>query len=196
MRHEYTHLHNNDILLKTLITVLCGIYWWNPIVYLLRKDLNQSMEIRCDLSVSKYLNENERADYLSVMLDAFRESRQTGQYVGIAGLVENHSASLLERFRIVADRKVVQKNRASVFAAFMMLVVLMISYSFIFQSKYETPLSEIETDENTHQMTPENAYIFKQGNTYILYTIDGENEISEESVKMMLENGFVMKGGD
>ncbi len=194
--HEYTHLHNNDILLKTLITVLCGIYWWNPIVYLLRKDLNQSMEIRCDLSVSKYLNENERADYLSVMLDAFRESRQTEQYVGVAGLVENHSASLLERFQIVADRKIVQKNRASVFAAFMMLVVLVISYSFIFQSKYETPMSEIETDTNVYSIDAGNAYITKQGNTYILHVAGTKTEMSEDAVKILLEEGVTMKGGD
>lgn len=49
------------------------------------------MEIRCDLSVTRYLNENERADYLAVMLDAFRESGQSKKLVGAAGLAEEHS---------------------------------------------------------------------------------------------------------
>ena len=194
--HEYAHLCNNDILLKELIMALCWIYWWNPIVYLLQKELNQSIEIRCDLSVTRYLNENERADYLDVMLDAFVEKRTINEYVGAVGLVENHSQSLVERFRIVADMGVVQKNRTNVFAAFMMLLILTVSYSFILQSSYETPISEIETDENTYQMTPENTFIIKRGNTYILHTGNTETVISEESVNIMLENGFVMKGGE
>lgn len=194
--HEYAHLYNNDILLNELIRVLCWIYWWNPIVYLLQKELNQSIEIRCDLSVTRYLNENERADYLDVMLDAFVESREVNQYVGAVGLVENHSQSLLERFRIVADMEVVQKNRTNVFAAFIMTLLLIVSYSFILQSSYETPISEIETDENAYYANPENAYITKQGDTYILHVADTTSVISEEGVKMMLEDGFVMKGGE
>lgn len=194
--HEYTHLYNNDILLKVLIMALCWIYWWNPIVYLLRKELNQSMEIRCDLGVAGYLSENEQADYLSVMLDTFRESKQAEQYAGAVGLVENHSESLLERFQVVADMGVVRKNRANVFAGFVMLLVLTVSYSFIFQSKYETPISEIETDENTYYVTPENAYIIKRGDTYILHTDNTESVLSENGVKIMLEEGFVLRGGD
>ncbi len=194
--HEYTHLYNNDILLKAMIMILCGIYWWNPIVYLLKKELNQSTEIRCDLSVVGYLKESERADYLKVMLDTFRENRQTDKYVGAIRLVENHSESLLERFRIVADMGVVPKKSADVFAAFMVLLILIVSYSFILQSKYEAPLSEIETGENIYYADPENAYIIKQGDTYILHTIDAESVISEETVKMMLKDGFVMKGGE
>lgn len=194
--HEYTHLCNNDILLMVLIKVLCGIYWWNPVVYLLRKELNQSMEIRCDLSVAGHLNENERADYLSVMLDTFRESRKTNKLVGVAGLVESHPESLLERFQIVADMGVVQKNRANMFAGLMMLLLLTVSYSFILQSKYETPVSEIETDKDVYEVDEENSYIIKQGDTYILHTASTEIIISEETLKMLVEEGFTVEGGN
>jgi len=194
--HEYTHLCSNDIVLKTLVMLLCGIYWWNPVVYLLQKELSQSIEIRCDLRVTGYLDENERADYLAVILDVFRERSQSEAYFGAVGLVEEYSESLIERFRIVADRKVVKKKHASAAAAFMMLLVLMISYSFILQSSYEAPISEIETDERIYHADPENAYIIRRGSTYILYTSDTESTISEETAKMLLEDGFVEKGGD
>lgn len=195
--HEYTHLCNNDILLKQLIMVLCWIYWWNPIMYLLQKELNQSIEIRCDLKVTRYLNENERADYLDVMLDSFVESRTVNAYFGTVGLVENHSQSLVERFRIVADVGVVQKKRTNVFVVFMIVLVLTVSYSFIFQSKYEAPISEIETDENAHYITAENSYIIKRGKTYVLHAADVESVISEKTVKMLVEEeGFTMKGGE
>ncbi len=194
--HEYTHLAHNDILLKVLITILCGIYWWNPLVYCLKKDLSQSMEIRCDLSVTGHLKEKERADYLDVILNTFREYGNSSQFAGTAGLVENHSKSLLERFRVVADMGIVQKKQVNVFAGVAMLLVLIISYSFILQSEYETPISEIETDENSYYIDIEKSYIIKQGDTYILHTEGMEAVINEHVAMWLQEGGIILKEGE
>lgn len=191
--HEYTHLANHDILLKLLVRVLCGIYWWNPLVYLLKKDLDQSMEIRCDLRVAGHLQEKEKADYLNVMLETFRESGSADPSVGTAGLVEEHSKSLLERFRVVADTGIVQKKQVNVLAGVAMALVLIVSYSFILQSAYETPISEIETDENIYNVDVETSYITKQGNTYIVHTEGTEAEIDEAIAMWLLEEGFILK---
>ncbi len=192
--HEYTHLAHNDILLKVLITILCGIYWWNPLVYCLKKDLSQSMEIRCDLSVTGHLKEKERADYLDVMLKTFREDGNSSQFAGTAGLVENHSKSLLERFRVVADMGIVQKKQVNVFASVVMLLILIVSYSFILQPEYETPISEIETDDDTYYMDEKTTYIIKQGDTYILHTEGAEAVIDEDVALGLQEDGFILKG--
>ena len=194
--HEYTHLANQDILLKLLIRVLCGIYWWNPLVYCLRKDLNQSMEIRCDLSVTEHLKEQERADYLDVMLKTFCERGLPDRAVGSAGLVEDRSNSLLERFRIVADMGVVQKKRVNMAACGVMLAVLIASYSFIFQSMYEVPLSEIETEEEIYNIDIETSFIIRQGDVYILYTVDREMVLDERQAMQLLELGVDLKGGE
>ena len=193
--HEYTHLANQDIMLKMLIQVLCGIYWWNPLVYLLKKDLNQSMEIRCDLSVTRYLKEKERADYLEVMLKAFCESGLPDKSTGVACLAEERSKSLLERFRVVADMEIVQKERVNVFAGVVLLVLLVASYSFILQSEYDPPISEIETDEDIYSMDEETSYIIRQGDTYILHTENVEAVIDEEVVLGLQEEGFTLKEG-
>ncbi|MFR8818119.1 MAG: M56 family metallopeptidase, partial [Butyricicoccus sp.] len=37
--HEYTHFLNHDTTVKLLVTLYCIIFWWNPVVYLLQKDL-------------------------------------------------------------------------------------------------------------------------------------------------------------
>ncbi len=193
LMHEYTHLANHDILLKMLVRVLCGIYWWNPLVYCLKKDLDQSMEIRCDLSATEHLKDAERADYLDVMLRTFRESGRPDRSAGAAGLVEDHSESLLERFKIVADKGIVQKKQVNVFAGVVMALILAVSYSFIFQSKYDTPISEIETDENIYNVDVESSYITKQGDIYILHTKSTEIAIDENAVMWLLEEGVAMK---
>lgn len=165
-------------------------------MYLLKKDLSQSMEIRCDLSVTGHLKEKERADYLEVMLKAFCESGVPDKSKGGACLVEEHSQSLLERFRIVADMEIVQKKQVNVFAGVVMLMLLVVSYSFIFQSKYDPTISEIETDVNTYRVDEETSYIIKQGDTYILYTEGVEAVIDEDVAMGLQEEGFILKGGE
>lgn len=191
--HEYTHLANQDLLLKLLVRVLCGIYWWNPLVYCLKKDLNQSMEIRCDLSVTGHLQERERANYLDVMLKAFCESGLPDKLTGTAGLMEDHSKSLLERFRIVADMGGVRKKQVNVFAGVVMVLVLAVSYSFILQSEYDTPISEIETDEDIYNVDVEASYITKKGDAYILHTTSVEIVIDEVMVMWLSEEGVALK---
>lgn len=66
---------------KILINIICAIYWWNPVVYLLRKDINQSIEIRCDGVVVGGKNKISRSNYLAVMLEEFKDNSNTGEFV-------------------------------------------------------------------------------------------------------------------
>ena len=66
--HEYTHFLKHDTVVKLLVALFCLIFWWNPVVYLLQKDLEQNLEIKCDLSVARTLCSKERAAYLRTIL--------------------------------------------------------------------------------------------------------------------------------
>ncbi|WP_418985612.1 M56 family metallopeptidase, partial [Agathobaculum butyriciproducens] len=72
--HEYTHFLNHDTIVKLLVTLFCIIFWWNPVVYLLQKDLEQNLEIKCDLSVARTLCSKERAAYLRTILALMKQS--------------------------------------------------------------------------------------------------------------------------
>ena len=54
--HEYTHFLNHDTAVKLLVTLYCIIFWWNPVVYLLQKDLEQTLELKCDRAIAQTLN--------------------------------------------------------------------------------------------------------------------------------------------
>lgn len=106
--HEYTHLDNKDILTIQLINILCIVFWWNPFVYILKGDMYQSIEIRCDQTVTKKLKSAERGNYLAVILKEYKASVQEKEFRKPAGampLFEDHSDHLIERFRLVAEGK-------------------------------------------------------------------------------------------
>ncbi|WP_322176532.1 M56 family metallopeptidase [Acutalibacter caecimuris] len=37
LKHEYTHFCNRDLQIKFLVHMYCCLFWWNPVVWLLKK---------------------------------------------------------------------------------------------------------------------------------------------------------------
>ena len=200
--HEYTHLHNNDILTRQLMHGICMLYWWNPLVYVLKKELCHSLEIRCDQTVVSKLKPKEKAAYLQVILNAFcGESKSKVPHkivVGEAGLVETHSREMIERFQFVAhavpERHAVLKCMVSGMFA---LTLLLTSYLWVLQPSYEAPEEDIIGD-------PGFAYEFMKEDTVILKKPDGrcylKNSgfqelfpIAEEAAVELEQEGFSVK---
>lgn len=197
--HEYIHLQNNDFLIKMLINMLCAFYWWNPFVCLLKKDLNQSMEIRCDNVVVQRLDRQERSDYLSVILKEFKNSQDriecnnNNQRKAVVQLFESHPDSLVERFRLVAGEKRCQMKRGKLLICLIASGLLAMSYSFIIQTKFEVPLEEIESAWNAYEVINKSAYIIKHSNgSYIFHSQNGDIPLGEDSVKSLIQDGFTM----
>ncbi|MDE7476537.1 MAG: M56 family metallopeptidase [Lachnospiraceae bacterium] len=188
--HECSHLKNNDILVKNLINILCALYWWNPCVYLLKKDLNQSLEIRCDMMAVKGLDNQSKGDYLAVVLSEYKDSLKTGNS---AGLHYDNPKMLLERFQLVANERHAFVKKGNIFAWVISGCLLFISYSFIFQTEYDPPKADIETEPDAHEVNANNSYLIKSGDgTYLLHTQNKDVPISKELATMMIEEGFTV----
>ncbi len=188
--HECSHLLNHDILVKNLINILCALYWWNPCVYLLKKDLSQSLEIRCDLTAVKELDHQLKGDYLAVILSEYKDSLKDANS---AGLHYDNPKPLLERFQLVANERRILVKKGNIPAWVISGCLLFISYSFIFQTEYEAPKEDIETEQNAHEVNTNNSYLIKTDDgTYFLHIQNKDIAISEEAAQMMIEDGFTV----
>lgn len=188
--HECSHLKNNDILVKNLINILCALYWWNPCVYLLKRDLSQSLEIRCDLTAVKELNNQLKGDYLAVILSEYKDNLKTRNSVG---LHYDNPKLLLERFQLVANERRVLVKKGNILAWIISGCLLFISYSFIFQTKYDVSKEDIETEQNAYEVNSNNSYLIKTDEgTYFLRIQNKDIAISEEMAKMMIKDGFTV----
>ena len=61
--HELNHYRSKDVLINWLMLVLQVIYWFNPLVWLIFKQIRIDREIACDASVLKVLDEKSFHDY-------------------------------------------------------------------------------------------------------------------------------------
>ena len=193
LMHEISHHRNNDILIKFFTNILCALYWWNPFVYLLKKDLNQSLEIRCDQNVTQYLGKKDKARYLSVILNEFKNtadvSSDTSEYM--MEIWGNEEDDLVERFKMVANGKYHVSVWKKMVVVGCMIIILIMSYSVVLQSSFDPVYEE---EEGVYYFDTKNAYVLMhRDGTYSLITPFEEMTIEEEEAMWYLNEGFSLK---
>lgn len=202
LKHEYTHLKNNDIYIKMFIEVFIAIFWWNPFAYLLRYNLNHVLEVKCDLSVVDNQSIQVKTVYLNTIINIIKSSPDekfkkrhfvTAEFVGSA-----NSENVKQRFLIVCNytqNKI--SHRITLFvSAMVMVITLLVSYKFVLQPAYNPPQSEIAEDGG-YEITLENAYILKSDDgKCILKTNNGDSfELTDEDIiAQMISDDFKIKG--
>lgn len=142
--HEYTHFLHHDTLLKTLVEIFCILFWWNPVVYLLRRDLEQIVELRCDASVSKRLSKQQRAEYLRTIVFTLEQafSKNNTPYSTTNLFLRDNNRNLKERFYIVME----YENKKSHFILITLILIIFfiffhLSYAYQLQPASNAPAS-------------------------------------------------------
>lgn len=195
INHEYMHLRNYDLVVQMLINILCAIYWWNPFVYLLRLDLEQYFELRCDSNVTRNMTDVQIADYLEVLLKAYRSEHEaySNEGFGLLGIHKRKGEDLRERFVFLARKNSRKTMYAGKITAFIIAgILLVLSYSFILQSNYNVPDEEINDSTGVYEVDSINSYLLKdEDGKYYLCTKDGKKTaISTETAEILLNDGF------
>ena len=142
--HEYMHFCNRDLQILYLTEIFSKLFWWNPFVYLLKSDIRQILEIRCDLSVISGISEKQRIDYLKTIQACLIQSNKIkAVYSPIVStkLIRKNlkTEEMLERFRLIAYP--VKKNyyRFQTLSIICFALLIIVSYLFILQPLYQPP---------------------------------------------------------
>jgi len=199
--HEYTHFINRDIAVKMLIHIFCCIFWWNPSVYLLKKDLDQTLEIKCDLTVTKSMDKNSKVSYLEViirMIENVANKTEDGHSIPFTMLFQPKiETAVIERFQVVMDDHL-RPGKAKLFYygwVALLCTGMGFSYLFQFQADFEPSMSELSAEE---EMTPENTYLLDNGDgTYTIIDLLGKADDTIIDKKWIIEDmiskGFIVE---
>ena len=178
LKHEYTHFRNHDTLLKQITVLFSKVFWWNPLVLLLMRDLEQSVEIRCDLAVTKHMDKGEKYAYMETLVKAVKEeNRCCVPLYGSTPLSDDDDRTnkIMERFRMITsdmeNSKAVHLKNFAIIAVFSVLMFL--SYATIWQPYID-------------------AYIVhKQNGEYWLYRQDCQPKvIPKEIAELFVDEDF------
>lgn len=197
--HEYTHFLNGDLLIKVLVHIFCCIFWWNPIAYFLSRDLDRSLEVKCDLCITETLSMKEMAEYLQTIVMTLQASGKKKKFLSIddaVALGRGKKDEIVERFEYV------QKNQANkgrsgrktlVWLA-LFCIVWVASYSFVPLPSFDPDIRDIETGPGIYEITPQKGYVlYDAGNYYWIVEGESDNIISESYANQLENSGFEVR---
>lgn len=72
VRHELIHYKRWDMLYKWLVQITVCLHWFNPLVYLMGRELGRACELSCDEAVIRSLDQQGRRSYGDTLLHAVR----------------------------------------------------------------------------------------------------------------------------
>lgn len=176
------------------MNIVCVLIWWNPAVYVIRKEVTQLIEFRCDKTLSKDFSDEEIVNYLDILLTSFERAQnpliKTNLYT-IEFVNTSKQYTIRQRFDLLLHRYTVTRHRWLPQALIVLLGLawMFCSYYFILQTKYVAPEYSLKNEDTTdHVVTDiagdDNTYLKEQADgNYIMYFTDFSMEVSAEDVE-------------
>lgn len=120
--HELTHYKRRDMFYKWLVQFAICLHWFNPLVYVMGREVGRTCELACDETVIKALDPQGRRAYGDTLLNAIGAG---GSYKNsLASVTFNESKELLkERLDAIMKYKRTSKIMFTVTLAITLLMV-------------------------------------------------------------------------
>lgn len=99
--HELTHYKRRDMFYKWLVQLTICIHWFNPLVWLMGREVERACELSCDEAVIKGLDKKMRRAYGNTLLNALENSGVYKSTVASVTLCESRK-QLKERLDAIA----------------------------------------------------------------------------------------------
>ncbi|MDE6387549.1 MAG: hypothetical protein K2L82_07060 [Lachnospiraceae bacterium] len=121
MAHEMCHYRRKDLWLKMLMAAVCCVHWFNPFVWLMKKQFFYDMELACDGSVLAGRDDDEREKYARVML-AFAGGRKSASAFSTS--FGGNRKQMKARIDYMLDAGVKKKGRLGIVIAVMFVLIM------------------------------------------------------------------------
>lgn len=197
--HEYTHFLNGDLVIKMMVHIFCCIFWWNPMVYLLKKDLDQSLELKCDLCITENLSSCEAANYLQTIVSTLKASGKRRRFMimnDASAMASGKKSEIVERFEYILEnqKSTGRKGRSLAIWIIAFCFVWVSSYSFIPLPSFEPSVPDFGMGRDCLEITPDNfSILYKNGKYYWFIEGQMKEEVPESSAKILEHSGFEIR---
>ena len=171
--HEMIHIKHNDLRKLQFGRILTIIFWFYPIDYLFRRDIELLCETVCDQTVLKFLSDDlSHRDYFTLILSHLQSKQTIPSCIGL-----NNKTQL--KYRMSASCSVsFMHPKQSVLCSILSGVLLLASSSLIAQASVN-PIDQLNND--WYDATIETIVVPYEPPIYTFYTVE-ENSDYMESV--------------
>lgn len=170
-RHEVEHYRKHDLWLKLIVNLVTCVQWFNPVVYLLNRELTLAFELADDSLILKGCSEGECLEYADCLINLSGKLGEEKE--GLCGIAfaKNKKSNLKVRIEYITERRhnTSKRSKISEIVCYGIISLVMVaSFTFVPEA-YE--IAEAEQEE-TFNVSEENAYFIKRDSEYELYIAD------------------------
>lgn len=152
LEHELCHYRRKDLWYKMLLNAVSTIYWFNPLLSVMRREAERDVETLCDAAVSAGKNREEKLQYSRVLLKTAANMQSRKSFLS-SGL--NDGSLMLERrLRTVMNREAYKRGFILALCTVLVFTAGNLLTGCTRQSKYDT---EQNADGSFETLTP---YVF------------------------------------
>ncbi len=126
VRHELMHYKRGDMFYKWLLQFTVCLHWFNPLVYIMSREINRTCELSCDEAVIRGLDARGRRAYGSTLLNALKTQ---GCYKDATASVALNENGVLLKERLDAIMSFQKKPKAAFTISFILTVLLVCAAS-------------------------------------------------------------------
>ncbi len=127
LRHELTHYKRMDFLYKWLVQIALCLHWFNPLAYLVAKEINKCCELSCDEAVIKHLDKVGRRAYGDALMLSLTAQGNYSDFVVSMTMSENGNI-VKERLDMIMNYK--KKSALTSCAAAILTLLLLCGFTF------------------------------------------------------------------
>lgn len=135
LSHEMMHYKRRDIWYKCLITAAQLLHWFNPLVYLMKKQIYFLCEVSCDESVLLQANEETRLQYGEMIIDVVRNQSINTPFLSSGFFIEKNK--IKERLTHIMNQSF--KHNGKLILVFIIVFICSINFAFGFSLNKHDP---------------------------------------------------------
>lgn len=168
IRHEVSHHYHHDLVIKRIVSILCMLYWWNPVCSIFQKQVNTLLEMRIDDSLVRN-DPIVSLEYLSALLHIVESTDSSSKSSNnfIVSLSQKSSSTLTQRFDMVCNKKPHANILMSVGLLALIIAMYLGSYLVTFENRYF--IENSNSEEDTAYMLDSVYAVPKDDGSYDIY---------------------------
>lgn len=124
--HELAHVKRKDIFINYIVSLLCILYWFNPLIWYGFYKMREDREICCDSLALSVLEEEEVISYGFTIINIAEISLRAPCLPAMAGII-NKKSNIKRRIKMI---KIFKKNSYR-FSAIALVALLLVSVPFL-----------------------------------------------------------------
>ena len=170
LKHETMHFKHHDLWIKFGAQMLTILYWWNPLSYVFRDQVNLAIEMRIDDNVTE-MDQGASLEYMNCLyrLAKFQDDFFNHKMGNIIMFSQHEDTLMTRRFETFVHGKVKKNYILNIALTLLIGCIYICSYLFIFEADYYID----EIDQIGFRTEDVNSFaVDNEDGTYSIYMFD------------------------